>query len=235
MSENQGQTFFQKVGTRKERERAFLLLSQSKVKFECQLPGNQAATIVPESIRDSHMIVVTQNKLPTEKETIVTFQVGQEKYFMKTSFKEHDFASHYIMDLEPALFKLQRRNSFRVQIPPDYLAKVHIENIDGVPASKKLPMFDLSGGGFSLEIPCHIPFELKQNQVITGYIKIGGRIDKYFEAVIRHVIKVGSQGSGLTKVGAEFINLMPSDQQSFINIVMDIHRDMFSKFKIGSR
>src|SRR5688572_23490170 len=107
MNENQSQTFFQKVGTRKERERAFLLLSQSKVKFECQLTGNTTASIVPESIRDSHMVVVTQNKLPIDKEVIVTFQVGQEKYFMKTKFKEHDFASHYVMDLEPALFKLQ--------------------------------------------------------------------------------------------------------------------------------
>ncbi len=235
MTDSQTQTFFQKVGTRKERERAFLLLCQSKVKFECQLAGNRTAKIVAESIRDSHMIIVTQDKLPVGKDSIVTFQVGQEKYFMKTNFKEHDFASHYVMSLEPALFKLQRRNTFRVQIPADYAAKVRIDTIDGNPVPKKLPMFDLSGGGFSLEIPCHIEYKLKKNQVIAGHIEIGGRVEKYFEAIIRHAIKVGSQGSGLTKVGAEFVNLLPADQNEFINIVMNIHRDMFSKFKIGSR
>lgn len=235
MNDSLNQAFFQKVGTRKERERAFLLLCQSKATFECQMAGNKAATIVPESIRDSHMIIVTQTKLPVGKESIVTFQVGQEKYFMKTTFKEHDFSSHYVMDLQPSLFKLQRRNSFRVQIPLDYQAKVYIETVNEQPMPKKLPLFDLSGGGFSLEIPCHIAYDLKQNQVISGSIQIGGKIEKSFEALVRHVIKVGSQGSGLLKVGAEFINQMPSDQQDFINIVMEIHRDMFSKFKIGSR
>ncbi len=231
----QSQSFFQKVGTRKERERAFILLTQSKVKFEGQLPGKKIIAIVAKEIIDSHMIVVTQGQVPLNQEVIVTFQVGPEKYFMKTVFVHHDFGGHYKMNLEPALFKLQRRNSFRVQIPGEYLAKVSLSQVDDKTVKQKFPLFDLSGGGFSFEIPPNSQFQLSGGQQLEGEIEIGGKFKKKFTAMTRHVIQVGSQGSGLKKIGVEFSQLSPSEQQDIVNTVMEIHRDMFSKFKIGSR
>lgn len=231
----ESQSFFQKVGTRKERERAFILLTQSKATFECQLPGKKIVTISPGHIVDSHMAVVTQGQIPMNQEVIVTFQVGQEKYFMKTIFEHHDFSGHYKMSLEPALFKLQRRNSFRVQIPGEYLARVNLMVVGDKKISQKFPLFDLSGGGFSFEIPPNSQFSIERGQELEGELDIGGKFKKRFSAIIRHIIVVGSQGSGLKKIGAEFTHLSPSEQQDIINIVMEIHRDMFSKFKIGSR
>jgi hypothetical protein len=231
----QNQSFFQKVGTRKERERAFILLTQSKASFECQMPGKQIVSITPDYIKDSYMLVISQSDIPLNQEVIVTFSIGQEKYFMKTVFTPHDFQRHYKMNLEPALFKLQRRNSFRVQIPTEYQAKVYLHHVDGKVASQKFPLFDLSGGGFSFEIPSNNPFQVLKGQELEGDIEIGGRFKRKFNAVIRHVIKVGSQGSGLSKIGTEFSKISATDQQEIVNTVMDIHRDMFSKFKIGSR
>lgn len=231
----QSQSFFQKVGTRKERERAFILLTQSKAKFECQLPGKKIVNIVPDHIADSHMVVVTQGQIPINQQVIVTFQVGQEKYFMKTLFEYHDFSSHYKMNLEPALFKLQRRNSFRVQIPSEYLARVNLMSVGDKKVSQKFTMFDLSGGGFAFEIPPNNQFPIERGQEIEGEFDIGGKFKKRFSAIVRHIVVVGSQGSGLKKIGAEFSQLSPSEQQEIINTVMEIHRDMFSKFKIGSR
>lgn len=231
----QNQSFFQKVGTRKERERAFILLSQSKVKFEAQLPGKKIITIVAHEILDSSLIVVTQGHVPLNEEVIVTFQVGQEKYFMKTVFEHHDFNGYFKMNLEPALFKLQRRNSFRVQIPAEYLAKVNLSMVDDKKVVQKFPLFDLSGGGFSFEIPSNSQFKITAGQQVEGEIEIGGKFKKKFTAAIRHVIQVGSQGSGLKKIGSEFTQLSPSEQTEIVNVVMEIHRDMFSKFKIGSR
>lgn len=231
----QSQSFFQKVGTRKERERAFILLTQSKATFECQLPGKRIVKMSPGDIVDSHMVVVTQGQLPLNEEVIVTFQVGQEKYFMKTTFELHDFTSHYKMNLAPALFKLQRRNSFRVQIPAEYLAKVNLLVVSEKRVSQKFPLFDLSGGGFSFEIPSNSQFSITSSALIEGELEIGGKFKKRFSATVRHIMVVGSQGSGLKKIGTEFTNLSPSDQQDIVNTVMEIHRDMFSKFKIGSR
>jgi c-di-GMP-binding flagellar brake protein YcgR len=231
----QSQSFFQKVGTRKERERAFILLTQSKSTFECQLPEKKIITMSPGDIVDSHMVVVTQGLVPMDQEVIVTFQVGQEKYFMKTTFEHHDFSSHYKMNLEPALFKLQRRNSFRVQIPAEYLAKVTLLVVGEKKVSQRFPLFDLSGGGFSFEIPSNNQFVIHRNEEIEGDLEIGGKFKKRFSAIVRHIIVVGSQGSGLKKIGTQFSDLSPSDQQDIVNTVMEIHRDMFSKFKIGSR
>jgi c-di-GMP-binding flagellar brake protein YcgR len=232
---DQSQSFFQKVGTRKERERAFILLTQSKATFECQMPGKNIIKIVPDFIQDSFMMVITNEDIPMNQEVIVTFQIGQEKYFMKTTFKPHKFERHFMMSIEPALFKLQRRNSFRIQIPIEYMARIYIHTVDGKTSSQKFPLFDLSGGGLSFEIPSNIPFHLQKDQNIEGELEVGGRFKKRFAAVVRHVAKVGSQGSGLSKIGTEFTRIGAIDQQEIVNTVMDIHRDMFSKFKIGSR
>lgn len=232
----QKQTFFSKVSTRKERERAFVLMTDTKANIECQLKNKSILNLTANHLVDSYMVVLADTlDVPLQEEVIVTFNIGQEKYFMKTTFTDHDLANHYCMSLDTSLFKLQRRDSFRVSIPQGYSAKIHVHQIDNRKVDKKFCLFDLSGGGLSFEIPANVPTEAKKGEILTAEIEIGGRFKKEFSALIRHCIAVGSQGSGLKKIGIEFTNMSPNDQSEIIKVVMDIHRDLFSKFKIGSR
>jgi len=232
----QAQNFFSKVSTRKERERAFVLLTETNTRIECQFEDKIIVDLIPEKLKDSFMVVTASAKnLKVNQPVILTFNIGQEKYFMKTSLEAHDLSNNYLVNLEPALFKLQRRNSFRVQIPQGYSAKVTINQINQQKVLKKFPLYDLSGGGFAFEIPPENNLEIESQNLIQGDIEVGGKFKKSFTAIIRHCVRVGSAGSGLKKIGAEFTNLSPNEQQEFINVVMEIHRDMFSKFKIGTR
>lgn len=233
---DQSQTFFSKISTRKERERAFTLMVDTKSHLECQLPNKKLLTLKADHLKDALMIVFLKEeeiKVPTS--AIITFSVGTEKYFMKTTLHKHDLKNHYYMDLEPALFKLQRRNSFRVQIPPGYHAKAKIIQVNEKKVSRAFVMADLSGGGFSFEMTPDNEFSLEKDQIVTSEIEIGGKYKRIIKAIVKHVIKVGSQGSGLQKVGLEFIEVTPKENDEIVKLVMDLHRDMFSKFKIGSR
>jgi c-di-GMP-binding flagellar brake protein YcgR len=233
---DQKQTFFSKVSTRKERERAFVLMTDTKTDLECQLKDKSILILTANKLQDSNMVVLTDTvHVPLNEDVIITFNIGQEKYFMKTIITGHDFANHFCINLDAPLFKLQRRDSFRVNIPQGYLAKINVTQIDNQKISKKFPLFDLSGGGISFEIPPENNMDVVKDQLLYGEMEIGGKFKKPFTAVVRHCIRVGSQGSGLKKVGAEFMNMSPNEQQEIIKIVMDIHRDLFSKFKIGTR
>jgi hypothetical protein len=233
---SQKQTFFSKVSTRKERERAFVLMTDTKTNLECQLTDKNIIILTADHLQDSNMVVLADTKnIPLNEDVIITFNIGQEKYFMKTYITGHDFANHFCVNLDAPLFKLQRRDSSRVNIPQGYLAKITINQIDNQKISKKFPLFDLSGGGISFEIPPENNMEIAKDQLIIGEMEIGGKFKKPFSAVVRHCVRVGSQGSGLKKVGAEFMNMSPNEQAEIIKIVMDIHRDLFSKFKIGTR
>lgn len=235
--DNNGQSFFSKVSTRKERERAFLLLVESKTSIDCQTYDKKIYSLKADHIKDSDLIVFCDSlSIQIETPVILTFNIGQEKYFSKTSLKKHDFESHFKINLDTDLFKLQRRNSFRVALPQGYNAKATITAIDSKKfTNKKFPLFDISGGGFSLEILPNKEFDIAQNQTVEGILEIGGKFNKPFRATVRYAGKVGSQGSGLRKIGLEFTDMKPKDQEEIIKIVMDLHRDMFSKFKIGSR
>lgn len=231
------QSFFSKVSTRRERERAFLLLTESKSNIDCQLPNKKSFNLLPDHIKDSNLIVYNE-KLEIESETpvILTFNIGAEKYFAKTTMRIHDFQSHFIVNLDIDLFKLQRRNSFRVSIPQGYNAKTTITQVDDKKfTNKKFPLYDISGGGFSFEIRPDKDFDIGRGQTIQGILDIGGKFNKPFKATVRYSGKVGSEGSGLRKIGLEFIDLYPKEKEEIVKVVMDIHRDMFSKFKIGTR
>ncbi len=235
--DNKGQSFFSKVSTRRERERAFVLLVESKSNIDCQTTDKKIFSLKSDHIKDSELVVFCEQlRIQTEIPVILTFNIGQEKYFAKTTIKPHDLQSHFRVNLEADLFKLQRRNSFRVAIPQGYNAKTSIIQVDDKSfKNRKFPLFDISGGGFSFEIQPDKDFDISQNQIVLGVLEIGGKFTKNFKAVVRHAGKVGSQGSGLRKIGLEFQEMKPKDQEDIVKVVMDIHRDMFSKFKIGSR
>lgn len=230
------QTFFSKVSTRKERERAFTLMADSKSYLECQLPNKKLLDFKADHLKDSYMVVFCKDaEISVPCNVIVTFSIGAEKYFMKTTLNKHDLQSHFTMDLTPTLFKLQRRNSFRVQIPPGYHAKIKVLQVNDKDISRVFMMSDLSGGGFSFEMTPDNDFNLEKNQIVKAEIEIGGKFKKVVKAEIKHIAKIGSQGSGLQKVGLEFTEIAPKSQEEIVKLVMDLHRDMFSKFKIGSR
>lgn len=229
------QTFFTKVNTRRERERAFNLIANSKAIIEAQI-NKKIYMFKSDHLKDATLVIYSDsNSIDTPQNAVVSFNIGSEKYFMKTVISKHDFKNYYTLNIGEPLFKLQRRGNFRIQIPIDYHSKIKILKINDSTLLKTYTLSDLSSGGFSIEVKPSIDFDLKKGDLINGEIEIGGKFKKNIYGVVKHVAKIGSQGSGLSKCGFEFQNISNVDQQQIINLVMDLYRDIFSKFKIGSR
>jgi len=233
--ENMGQNIFSKVDTRSERQRAYNLLLEEKGEVQVQLENKDLITCRPLILKDSRLVVnpVTRPKINSQEIVIVTFSIAQEKYFLKSTFHKegHDF---YYINIDNILYKLQRRNSFRVTIPIGYGARVSVNDINGVISNIKLPLADLSSGGFAFEITSQ-SVKLDKNDNIKGTILVGGKFHKPFEGIVRHVASYGSKGSGVTRLGVEFYNMPDADKEAFMKVTMELHRDMFSTFKIASR
>lgn len=235
--ENMGQNIFSKVDTRSERQRAYNLLIDSKEEIQIQFESKVLWQCEPTLLKDSRLIVnpigIPPDMRPHEA-VIVTFSIGQEKYFLKTTFHKqgHDF---YYLNIDNILYRLQRRSSFRVSIPIGYGARVTIEDVNGTAANIKLPLADLSAGGFAFETTSHMDIKLSKSDKIKGFITVGGKFGKPFEGIVRHIASYGSKGSGLTRLGVEFDNMSQLDKEAFMKVTMELHRDMFSTFKIASR
>ncbi len=231
-----GQNIFSKVDTRSERQRAYTLIIEAREEVQVQLLNKELVRCRPMLLKDSRLILtpIIQPIMSNKEEVIVTFEIGQEKYFLKTTLHRqgHDF---YYIDTNNILYKLQRRNSFRVSIPVGYGARVTISEIGDNAAILKLPLADLSSGGFAFESTAHLDIKLTKGDIIRGVIMVGNTFNKSYEAIVRHIASYGSKGSGLTRLGVEFINMSAQDKEAFMKIAMEIHRDMFSTFKIGAR
>ena len=133
-----------------------------------------------------------------------------------------------VVDITPALFKLQRRESFRISIPEGYPAYIHITSVDGLKTDKKLSLFDLSGGGSGLEIPPTDDFLLARGQAIIGTILVNKNRHP-IKGIVRHIREIGEEGKKFKKIGFQFETLTEKQQQDLFRSVMEIHRDVFSR------
>lgn len=229
-------SFFSLVDTRSERQRAYTLLVDSGDDFQVQLPDKSLVNCKGLSLKDNFIFIQNSymNDAENNSEVIVTFALGKEKYFLKTKLYINK-QNKYHIDLSPPLYKLQRRSNFRVRIPLGYGAKVEINSINETHVSIILPLGDLSAGGFSFEASQNLEIKIEKGQYIKGNILVGGKFKKNFEALVRHIGHIGSKGSGLIKCGLEFQNLSTTDKETFMKVTMELQRDMFSTFKIGTR
>lgn len=228
---------FSLVDTRSERQRAYKLLIDSDDEIQILLQDKSLINCKGQSLKDNFIILWPHpnlNRVNSDTDVIVTFALGKEKYFLKTKLLVNS-RDQALVDLSQPLYKLQRRTSFRVRVPTGYGARAEIDSINDTHVRVILPIGDLSSGGCSLEMTPSLEIKIEKEQNIKGFILVGGKFKKSFEAIVKHIGNVGSKGSGLIRAGIEFQNVSTSDKEAFMKITMDIQRDMFSTFKIGTR
>lgn len=232
-----GDSFFQKVATRADRERVYNLLVERQIEVVAVTESKTTHKYVPKFLTGHKMVMGPPEKQSTafpKGNVVITFSVGVEKYFLKTQLEEGRGEDAHL-DMHVDLFKLQRRNSFRLNIPTGYQARFEINVRNGEPVKEKYELVDLSGGGFAFELSTGHEPQFKANEIIVGKLIVGPEFKEIITCVVRHSRMVGSRGSGLCRVGIEFQDIKASVQNELIKLVMDLHRDMFSKFKLSTR
>lgn len=224
------ESIFTKINTRKLRERVFNSIVEFDQPILLQFGGKKNIKADVVSRTGKHIVIKFEKEFKLLKEEIVlcSFNVKTEKYFMKSTLIPGSRKTHKI-DITADLYKLQRRENFRAQIPLSYKASVEFKSLNGNADTNIFPIFDLSAGGLSFEIPMTNLSKFKKYDEVVGVLNIPNKINSRFKAQVRYSRTEGSMGSGIQKVGLMFTSIGSQEEALIIELLMDIHKIFLAK------
>ena len=167
-------------------------------------------------------ITYPEGPRPILKKAIpIHFNSRGEKYFAQ-AFTQ-DTGTHFFLVIEGPLYKVQRRQSFRLKLPSDYPMKVDLFEMNGHRMSEKARLLDLSEGGCSLSVPLSLASSM--GAFIGLNIKIGAR-----PAFIQygHVRYLKADKSHV-RFGVKFDQNKELNSDLF-NLTRDLYVELFSKW-----
>jgi len=154
-----------------------------------------------------------------------------EKYFCVGQVVEYKGAD-YVLKFEK-LFKLQRRNNFRIDLPESILkAEFLILKFEREHETKTFRLLNLSAGGFAFHAPQEKVKSLAAGKTLMGTLKIGNHDSILINCKIKHKRKESPPGESFYfYIGCEFIDVTIGLSEAIASIVNDCHRQIFSRFK----
>lgn len=157
------------------------------------------------------------------KSLMLSTQSGDEKFFLlaEAHLRQDRFLT---LKIDPEIYKLQRRQHFRLRIPDSYKAVFQLLDLNGKPHQLKAKIQDLSEGGCLLFLPHNRP-ELKAGDRIEGEFQMGSREALRVKGEVRH-IKVEPSSEESQIVGLQFSDLTPAFENRLFSLVMDLHREI---------
>lgn len=226
-------TVFDRITTRYERQRVFQNIIDRKAYVSIFTSLKKEIRFYPQRIRGQSLVgpKIEPIKDIDREEVIAQFLLAEERYFMKTVF-ERSGARDYQLSLSPDLFRVQRRDNFRLRFPEGYKAYWRPADAGVRGKEKKFVLSDLSGGGFAVDLKVTDPWVPQKGQVYEGVIHVGENFVIEVQAQARYVRSLGSAASGLVRGGFQFNDMPVIEKERLITKVLEIHRALFSKFAV---
>lgn len=215
-----------------ERPKLFRDLEQFKVELICKLPGQEDIIRVNAHAYDSANILVCLLQPGSEfpanlpQSAVVSFVLGEDRFFLTTGLS-HSKDNAYALSLAVDIFKLQRRQSYRLRIPESYVAKTQLTTVRGQKANIAGQLQDLSTGG--LRLISKAETDIKTGDAVEGIFTLGARPAFGFQALVRHVKLEGKVPKQTTALGLEFTGLTPALEGRLFAFTMELHREFFSR------
>ena len=167
-------------------------------------------------------ITYPEGPRPLVKKAIpLHFNSRGEKYFAQ-AFTQ-DTGTHFFLVIEGPIYKVQRRQSFRLKLPSDYPMKIDLFEMNGHRMNEKARLLDLSEGGCSLSVPLSLASSM--GAFIGLNIKIGAR-----PAFIQygHVRYLKADKSHV-RFGVKFDQNKELNSDLF-NLTRELYVELFSKW-----
>ncbi len=164
----------------------------------------------------------------TEK-VIISFSINSDKYFTQSTITPSSVGSTWTLDGQNDIFKLQRRQHYRVTIPPAYKSKAVFRDPKNDSKICTGVISDISSGGCMVLLEKPSLFKINETPFIDIYI---GRRDAItLTAEIRSVRKVNSP-SEQQALGIMFKSVSSLTESKIFAITMELHRELIGK--VGS-
>lgn len=220
---------FVKVAHKEERDAIYDLLVEQARPLQIQLGNKKLVTAkVLERVGSSLKLKVPYiEQFRGDQDVTASFSVGDDIYFLKTQVLDKE--SHYLLQLNPGLHKLQRRGSFRVPIPDNIDAKILLDPVEGQEFKKPLHLSNLSGGGLGVDVLLVYKHLFRKDDLVSFQLDLMGQYRKKIKGRIRQVISSKEDSKKFFRLGIEFEDFKKQDQEELIHLLTGLYRRIFHK------
>lgn len=170
----------------------------------------------------------SKDVLKSQEEYLGHFYLGGEKYyFQSAALTQQD---RITVPIPKELYRLQRRQNYRVRIPDGYGASYSITTFNGKPEKWASPIADLSSQGCRVNFKGSSP-QIKIGDKLGGTLLIGKRPPLEVQGIVRHVkLTEGDSPNQTTQtLGIEFSPLPSILENKLFAMTMEIHKEIFRR------
>lgn len=220
-------TLFKTIHSVSERQRLFskLLSSQGnlylKDKFDRSLPL-KASEVDSRFYLKCFSPSESDLNLAEDETYTAIFWIDQEKYMFET--RPH-FQGTDLMLPVMNLFHLQKRRTFRYQVPNDFSSDFKINHLNQSTCDVSCRMIDVSTQGCAVELSLTAA-DLKLDDILQAELLFGGREPILVQGVIKNIRKKDFQTLVL---GVEFHHMAHSSEEKIMLAISDLQRELFNR------
>lgn len=228
MESAESKTFFQRISAGQETEQLLGKVELNHLSLVCRLEPapHTLVTLKVLKFKDS----IAQCELVDGKsangvyDAIVTFEYEHDNYFLQG--KVTCAGNHWSVDFTQPIFRVHRRDSFRVNPPADYPVKIKL--IKGAQKIESL-VKDISIGGCNVHLPKKDSDLLRENDEIEIALLFPDK--PVFSCKVQIRAKRPIKDSDEFQFGLKFLNLKSGQENQVSQSVMAVHRHVFSRIK----
>jgi c-di-GMP-binding flagellar brake protein YcgR len=163
-------------------------------------------------------------KVGEELKLIFSLTTGQ--YALVAIVETSASAGSIVIDFAKSeLMRLQRRDSFRIVVPPSIGLEFYLNG--KIKPEYALKVADVSLGGAALRLNPEQISKYWVNSSIKGSLVLHGREPIELEGTIKHHFP--KDQSPTQKVGVQFLNLSIDQQRELLSLTLQLHREMNPK------
>lgn len=226
---------FEKVRSLVERRKIFQTVVEQKSEIVCKANGDQLFLYEPiDSDEVIHLNLGTsavvygrvRNLVPTPSkpfEVIGHFSVDLDRYFFRGKFIPAGSEGTGLFELDGTcdVFKLQRRQTFRVPVPADTPIYISAHTHNRKPIQVDFKISDISVGGARVFRPL-ADYKLEVGDKLTGVVHSTGGKTVEFQAEVRHSMPQAFQGDVVPHFGIEFVEPTVGFKNRMMALTMDL-------------
>ncbi|OQW46103.1 MAG: hypothetical protein A4S09_16850 [Proteobacteria bacterium SG_bin7] len=216
---------FEKIES-KDRDIYWDAVVENKVVLLTQLSNGTTVMLTPLQ-RQMQQLFVSANSLPDkDPKVLVSFSILKERLFISTQLSKTPDGKHFI-DTFGDLFRLQRRENFRIVIPEESPIGVFLNQLGDKNVKIKAKVIDLSLGGTFIEFP-DPETVVSIGDTLSGIISTDKEIGIQFKGIVKHTREFGP--SKKIRAGVYFEKLVGNGLGELNKLIMKYYHKMFSKF-----
>jgi hypothetical protein len=210
----------------RSRERDQVLLDAAQSVADIYVKFSESQTLVAKALKfiPPFKLQLSYPESPRSVTTKpVTFQFSNrgDKYFSQAFVQ--DTGNQLFLVVEGPIYKVQRRQSFRLKLPADYPMQSQIFEMNGHSMNEKVQLLDISEGGCSLTADRNL--HPTMGSVMSLTIKIGSRPPFVLSGHVRYL----KTNKDRVQFGLKFEENNGMSSELF-NLTRDLYVELFSKW-----